>query len=336
MPQQLIELGALPGGIGGDTIRSANVKCNANFTELYRGQGALGTASLRNTGTSGAVVPLLNASNSFQGTQRFTVGATPTSLSWSAEFVMSSSIMNAGRVVFHQGATYGLCVSATSTGSTSGFFNFQVVDLASGALHRAPLTMNVDGTLIIGGHVNPIGDNTYNMGSASRRIKEVFAGSGIINTSDAREKTIVRPLSTQELAAARDLSKEIGAFKFLSALAEKGESARQHIGMTVQRAIEVMKSHNLDPFSYSFICYDAWEETTVTHPAEYAAIKIPAECDEAGNEIIPCSVENGELIKEACTEVLIRAGDRYAFRMDELLAFIAAGFEARLSALEAG
>ena len=35
MTQQIIELGQLPDGAGGDTNRSANVKCNENFTELY-------------------------------------------------------------------------------------------------------------------------------------------------------------------------------------------------------------------------------------------------------------------------------------------------------------
>ncbi|MEE5107223.1 hypothetical protein V2J92_22005 [Pseudomonas alliivorans] len=35
MAQQQIELGDLPNGVGGDTNRSANVKCNENFTELY-------------------------------------------------------------------------------------------------------------------------------------------------------------------------------------------------------------------------------------------------------------------------------------------------------------
>lgn len=36
MTQKIIELGELPNGAGGDTSRSANVKCNENFTELYK------------------------------------------------------------------------------------------------------------------------------------------------------------------------------------------------------------------------------------------------------------------------------------------------------------
>jgi hypothetical protein len=43
MVQKLINLGTAPSGTGGDTNRSANVKCNENFTELYvkmAGKGA--------------------------------------------------------------------------------------------------------------------------------------------------------------------------------------------------------------------------------------------------------------------------------------------------------
>lgn len=42
MAQKLINLGEMPNGIGGDTNRSANVKCNENFTELYEGKAASG------------------------------------------------------------------------------------------------------------------------------------------------------------------------------------------------------------------------------------------------------------------------------------------------------
>jgi hypothetical protein len=80
----------------------------------------------------------------------------------------------------------------------------------------------------------------------------------------------------------------------LDAVAKKGDEARSHIGLTVQRAIEIMQSHGLDPFAYGFICYDEWT------------------ADESRE-----------------------AGDRYGFRPDELLLFIARGIDARLSALEA-
>lgn len=151
-------------------------------------------------------------------------------------------------------------------------------------------------------------DNTQTWGSAAKRWAVIYAGTGAINTSDAREKTAVKPLTIAEIEAAKQLSAEIGAYRFLSAIAAKGDDARSHIGMTVQRAIEVMESHGLAPFAYGFICYDEWPESIVTHEAT----------DDA-----PEWIET------------IPAGNRYSFRPDELLFFIARGFEARLSALEA-
>ena len=144
------------------------------------------------------------------------------------------------------------------------------------------------------GNTRPGADNTYSAGTSGRRWSVVYAGTGTINTSDAREKTAVRAFSAGELNAAKALAAEVGFFKFLSAIVEKGEAgARWHAGMTVQRAIEIMEAHSLDPFAYGFICFDEWEES-----------------------------EDGP------------AGDRYSFRPDEMLLFIARGFEARLAALE--
>lgn len=74
------------------------------------------------------------------------------------------------------------------------------------------------------------------------------------------------------------------------------------------RDIEIMTANALDPFGYGFICHDAWEDTFIEHEAV------------------------GDIA--AWTEQTQHSGDRYGFRMDELLMFIARGFESRLSALE--
>lgn len=164
----------------------------------------------------------------------------------------------------------------------------------------------------------PATDNNVSAGSASLRFSVVYAGTGAINTSDAREKTDVRIFSEAEIQAAKELAREIGFFRFLSAIAEKegdpSRNAREHCGMTVQRAKSVLEAHGLDPLNYGFICYDKWEEETVDHP------------DEVDGE--------GVVIRPAYTEVVREAGDRFSFRENELYAFIARGFEARLTALE--
>lgn len=142
-------------------------------------------------------------------------------------------------------------------------------------------------------------DNAQSLGLPSYRWSVVYAATGSINTSDAREKTEVIPFTANEISAATAIAKEIGFYKFLSSISDKGNSARWHAGLTVQRAIEVMESHGLNPFEYSFICHDSWEE-------------VPASEWQAGTP----------------------AGDRYSFRPDGLMMFIAKGLEARISAIE--
>lgn len=169
-------------------------------------------------------------------------------------------------------------------------------------------------------------DNGQTLGTAAKRWSTVYAGTGTINTSDAREKTTVAPFTANELAAAAALSKEIGTYQFLASIEAKGDAARTHIGLTVQRAIEIMESHDLDPFKYGFICFDSWPEIVIEHPAIEPTA---GETDEEGSVI-----RLGQPAQEAWTEVVQTAGDRYAFRYDQLSLFIAAGFEARLAALE--
>lgn len=171
------------------------------------------------------------------------------------------------------------------------------------------------------GNLTPGGDNTQTNGSGAKRWSVIYAGTGTINTSDAREKTAVRSMATDEIEAAKALSKEVGVYQFLDSVAIKGDKARHHIGMTVQRAIEIMEAHGLNPFAYGFICYDKWNEETKEHPA--------IEAQEATDD--SPAVE----AKDAWTEVTLKAGDRYSFRYDQLSLFIARGIDARLAALEA-
>ena len=169
-------------------------------------------------------------------------------------------------------------------------------------------------------HVQAGNDNVQTLGTAAKRWSTVYAGTGAINTSDAREKTEVSMFTAAEINAAKQLSKEIGTYKFLAAIAAKGEAARIHIGMTVQRAVEIMQANGLDPFGYGFICHDAWGDAFLHHPA--------IEAQEA-TDVAPAILAEPAWVEQ--TQV---AGDRYAFRYDQLTLFIAAGIEARLAAME--
>jgi len=141
-------------------------------------------------------------------------------------------------------------------------------------------------------------DNVKALGLATRRWTTIYAVNGAINTSDAREKTEIAKFTENELNASIQLSKEIGTYQWLESIKSKGDEARTHIGLTVQRAIEIMKNNNLDPFKYGFICYDVWE------------------------------------VEEIDGIITMDSGDRYSFRYNELNIFIARGIEKRLSILE--
>ncbi len=174
--------------------------------------------------------------------------------------------------------------------------------------------------------VVPNADNYSSVGSASRRWGVMYAATGTINTSDAREKTPVRELTAAEIAAAIELGREIGAYRWLTMVQEKGELARQHIGMTVQGAVAILEAHGLDPFAYGFICFDEWDEQQeIRH--EWSAL--PQVVDDFGNLLQEAMEAGFEVVQEYRP-----AGNRYSFRMDELLAFIARGLAHQVAAIE--
>lgn len=160
------------------------------------------------------------------------------------------------------------------------------------------------------GNFIPMGDGGYDIGWGSGRVNNIYAKNGAINTSDGRMKNDVRAMSDPETEAAKAIAKEIGFWTWKEQ-ADMND-VREHCGLTVQRAMEIMESFGLEPFKYGFICYDKWDEQTVV--SEYG----PSNEDGSENPIYKT----------------IPAGDRYSFRIDELNMFIAKGFEARLSALE--
>ena len=120
-----------------------------------------------------------------------------------------------------------------------------------------------------GGALRSGADNAYSSGTAPYRWSVVYAGTGTINTSDARDKTWRGGLNAAEKAAARDIIAEIGIFQWNDAIAEKGDDARLHVGVRAQEVWRIMAKHKLvdkigkdgRPVAtpYAFLCYDEWE-----------------------------------------------------------------------------
>jgi hypothetical protein len=143
------------------------------------------------------------------------------------------------------------------------------------------------------GNTTPGTDNTQTLGSSFLRWSVVYAGTGTINTSDEREKQDIKDLSALEKEVAIGIKGLIKSFRFKDAVANKGDKARIHFGVTAQQVAEAFRIVGLNPDDYAMFCYDEWEATE-------------AVINKEGNEVYPAQP----------------AGNRYGIRYDELLAFV--------------
>lgn len=351
MAKQTIDTTTNNGTHIGDPAKTAFEKVNANFNELYpaalpgteaeraaaRGRMGLqdGAVSLRQTADYDATPGRLMRTPAFGWGASYSrtggIAATDDLTGGSGGDICSLSryhIGTPGRPM--AGIGYGVALNMPAT--TGGGFNYGVqlfFDYAADVISFRRLfeTWQPELQLIHTGNtaalpitesLSPAADNTVSYGTAARRPTQLFAATATIGTSDAREKTPVRGLTEAEYAVGLQLAREIGAYQWLEAVERKGAGAREHFGQTVQRAIQIFQQHGLDPFGYGAICYDTWERETVEHPAQYEQIEIPAVLDEQGNEIAPARYKQGALIREAWTEVTLKAGDRYSWRDSEL------------------
>ena len=155
------------------------------------------------------------------------------------------------------------------------------------------------------GGFSPGDDNVKVLGRSSYRWSTVYAATGTINTSDAREKQQVRDLSVAERAVAVKLKSMVRAFKLNDAVEKKGDGARVHFGVIAQDVKAAFESEGLVAENYAILCYDEWEaEPEMTAPV----------LDDDGKETGDVTV-----IRTAKP-----AGNRYGVRYEELLAFIIA------------
>ncbi len=207
------------------------------------------------------------------------------------------------------------------------------------------------GDLDVAGHVLPVTDNTYDLGSASLRFDDVYATNSTIQTSDAREKKLLGPLSPQELAVAQRIAGLIQTFKWLSAIAEKGEDkARIHISPTSQAVRDAFSSEGLDPSNYGMFV------ATPKFKREVVKQEIQVEVQpEVTKEIEVDGKLQTNVVQEALYETVVKEhfvdvpvldenGNQefiYGLRPTELAMFLAAAAltrldqqEARIAALE--
>ena len=155
-------------------------------------------------------------------------------------------------------------------------------------------------------------DNSDDLGYSSARWDDIYATNGTINTSDEREKQQIASLTNAEITAATAISKLFKTYKWKDKVAAKGDAARTHTGMVAQQVQTAMSDAGLDASKYAFWCENIWWQVT----NEDGTIDKTYETEEEAPE--------GSVKKE-------RLGIRYP----ELLAFIGAATEQRLTNIEA-
>lgn len=209
---------------------------------------------------------------------------------------------------------------------------FSIFDVGAGATRFA-----IEGS----GAIRPGVDNGQNIGTGSYRWSVVYAATGTINTSDAREKTWRGAVARAELRAATRIAREIGVYQWNDAIAEKGpDNARLHVGVRAQAVWAIMAEEGLvvpigedgkpGETPYAFLCWDQWSDELTDEMVEF---EVPASVNPDTGEEMPAAT----IARPTGKKVLVRAaGDRFGVRVDQLALFIAAGQEARLAALEAG
>jgi len=338
-----IGLAGIPTVILGTTVSAAG-GFNGSLGSAGRASIAATTGNFSGAlGVTGAATFSSTVAGAFNGTLGATtaaaVHATTGSFSGGLDVTLDLKVLNGKLWLDDNGTHNGVINSPASLqinidaggGSTSEKFIIARDGTGAGAGSQL-FKVEESGVATHYGNLLAGTDNTHTLGGASNRWSVVYAGTGTINTSDSREKTSVVALTADEIEASKRLGKEIGIFQWLASVDDKGDQARHHVGMTVQRAIEIMTGCNLDPMAYGFICYDKWEDAFFDHPEVLAVDAVAAV---AVTEVSPVVKEVLAVgAADAWTEQTKWAGDRYGFRTDQLNSFIAAGFNARIEALE--
>ncbi|WP_123905538.1 tail fiber domain-containing protein [Sphingobium cloacae] len=152
----------------------------------------------------------------------------------------------------------------------------------------------------------PATNNAYALGAAANRWSVVYAGTGTINTSDAREKQDVEDVPAALLDAWSDVAWQ--RFRFADAVALKGEEARWHVGLVAQQVRDVIDERlgEGEAVRLGLVCFDSWD----------------AEAEERD--------EDGHVVRPGRG-----AGDRWGLRYEECLALEAAWQRRRIAGIEA-
>lgn len=225
----------------------------------------------------------------------------------------SAPVLSAART----GSNFNCCFAAQTSAGTLYFGNADGTRFAIGPnsnLAVSPYLTASATSFAIGASVEtsfasvgrPLTDNGLAWGTAAYRWSTIYAASGTINTSDARAKCDIGAADAALIDAWGAVTWQ--RYRFIEAVAEKGEDARWHMGLVAQQVRDAIDQQlgAGAAVRWGLVCHDGWEAV----PAQDG---VPARA----------------------------AGDRWGLRYDECFALEAvwqrraiARLEARLALLE--
>ena len=187
-------------------------------------------------------------------------------------------------------------------------------------------------------------DNAIDLGNGSYRFDDIYATNGTIQTSDEREKQNIASLTEAEITAAKAISKLFKTFKWKDKVSAKGDAARTHAGVIAQQVETAMSDAGLDATNYAFFTSTTWWETE-TEVAAVEGIEAQEEVYDDDGHLVQERVK-GRDAKDAYTKIDTyyteddapegaTERNRKGIRYPELLAFIGAATEQRLTSIEA-
>ena len=191
------------------------------------------------------------------------------------DYVAGIEMQPAGAILSYRtsgvASIFGRTDSGEITRFTSGGAIIGSID-ASTTGHIAINAATGTGKLKVGGVVRynwdanqfyPQQDNARDLGFPSFRWDDVYSTGGI-NTSDRNEKQDIEELSNAEQRVAVACKGLMRKFRWKSAVIDKGDDARIHVGIMAQDLQAAFESEGLDPARYGMWCSNTWtdEETS--------------------------------------------------------------------------
>lgn len=166
------------------------------------------------------------------------------------------------------------------------------------------------------GHWRPSGSGLYDIGTSANPVRNTHMVNAPIVTSSRAYKTDETPLTEAELRVGLKMYSLVKKFRMKAAVAEKGDTARYHVGIIAEDVQKAFEDEGLDAFRYGILCYSKWdaeyEKVTATRQAR-RAVKLDPDSDQLVYQLYDEEYETGEL------RLVTEAGEKLAVRAEELM-----------------